>query len=101
MPISFFSILSHAQYWARNTDHSAPNYVTFSIPQRLHTVKNIYVYIYIRTYIHIPDCVQTVYELPLLPNNTAVKYFYTNSGGEMFNGYLPLGPQPGGDWANT
>jgi hypothetical protein len=26
-------------------------------------------------YTHISDCVQTVYELPLLPNNTAVKLF--------------------------
>ena len=29
-------------------------------------------------YIHIPDYTETVYELPLLPNNTAVKHFYTN-----------------------
>jgi hypothetical protein len=28
-PNPFFSILPPAQYW-RNTDHSAPNYVTFS-----------------------------------------------------------------------
>ena len=33
-------------------------------------------YVYVQ--IHISDCVQTVYELPLLPNNTAVKHFYTN-----------------------
>jgi hypothetical protein len=32
MPISFFSILPPAQYWVRNIDHSAPHYVTFSIP---------------------------------------------------------------------
>ena len=25
--------------------------------------------------VHISDCVQTVYELQLLPNNTNVKYF--------------------------
>jgi hypothetical protein len=31
-PISFFSILPPAQYWVRNTHHSAPHYVTFSIP---------------------------------------------------------------------
>jgi hypothetical protein len=31
-PISFFSILPPAQYWVRNTDHSAPHCVTFSIP---------------------------------------------------------------------
>ena len=30
---------------------------------------------------HTSDCVQTVYELPLLSNNTAVKHFYTNRSG--------------------
>jgi hypothetical protein len=30
---------------------------------------------------HSSDCVQTVYELQLLPNNTAVKHFYTNQSG--------------------
>jgi len=29
-------------------------------------------------YIHISDCIEIVYELPLLPNNTAVKHFGTN-----------------------
>jgi hypothetical protein len=32
-------------------------------------------------YTHISDTVQTVYEPPLLPNNTAVKHFYTNRSG--------------------
>ena len=31
-PISFFSILSPAQYWVRSTDHLAPRYAVFSIP---------------------------------------------------------------------
>ena len=31
-PISFFSILSPAQYWVRSTDHLAPRYAIFSIP---------------------------------------------------------------------
>ena len=31
-PISFFSILSPAQYWARSTDHLAPRYAISSIP---------------------------------------------------------------------
>ena len=31
-PISFFSILSPAQYWVRNTNHSAPRYAISSIP---------------------------------------------------------------------
>ena len=32
-------------------------------------------------YIHTSDCVQTVYELPFLPNNTTVKHFYINRSG--------------------
>jgi len=32
LPISFFLILSPAQYWVRSTDYSAPHYVIFSIP---------------------------------------------------------------------
>jgi len=31
-PISFFSILSPAQYWVRSTDHLAPGYAIPSIP---------------------------------------------------------------------
>ena len=31
-PISFFSILSPAQYWARSTNHLAPRYAISSIP---------------------------------------------------------------------
>ena len=32
LPISFFSILSPAQYWVRSTDHLAPRYAVASIP---------------------------------------------------------------------
>ena len=32
LPISFFSILSPAQYWVRSTDHLAPRYAVSSIP---------------------------------------------------------------------
>ena len=31
-PISFFSILSPAQYWVRSTNHVAPRYAVSSIP---------------------------------------------------------------------
>ena len=37
--------------------------------------------VHTHTHTHISDTVQTVYELPLLPDNTAVKHFYTNRGG--------------------
>ena len=62
----------------------------------------IYIYIFIQTHTHISYCVKTVYELPLLQNNTAVKHFYTNREQcEVLTGYLSLGCQPGGDWGNT
>ena len=51
--------------------------------------------------IHSSDCVRTVYELPLLPNNTAVKHCNTNwKLCKVLTGYLSLGCRPGGDWAN-
>ena len=31
-PISFFKILSHAQYWVKSTDHLVPRYAISSIP---------------------------------------------------------------------
>jgi len=31
-------------------------------------------------YIHIPNCIETVYELPLLPNNTASETLFHKSG---------------------
>ena len=34
-PISFFSILSPAQYWVRSTNHLAPRYTISSIPPLL------------------------------------------------------------------
>jgi hypothetical protein len=65
--------------------------------QRLYIMKNMCVYIYT----HISECVQTVYELPLLPNKTAVKHFCTNRERcEVLTEYLSLGRRPGGDWAN-
>jgi hypothetical protein len=47
---------------------------SFLLPdKRLHIVPNMY--------IHTSDCLQTVYELPLLPNNSTMKQFYTNRSG--------------------
>ena len=71
----------------------------------------IYIYIYIyththththtHTYTHLPDCAKTVYKLPLLPNNTAVKHLYTNQKRwEVLTVYLLLGRRPDGDRAN-
>ena len=74
-----------------------PNFFfNFFCPTNVSMLWRIYVYI------HISDCVQTVYELPLLPNNTAVKHFYTNlERCEVFTGYLSLWRRSGGDWANA
>jgi len=53
-------------------------------------------------YILISDCVKTVYELQLLPNNSAVKHFYTNRERfKVLTGYLSLGHRRGGGWTNT
>ena len=53
-------------------------------------------------YMHISNCEQTIYELPLLPHNTAVKHFYTNQERcEMLTGYLSLERWPCDDWLNT
>ena len=55
---------------------AVPVYFTPLPDQRNYTVNTMCVYT------HISDCVQTVYELPLLPNNTAAEHLYTNRSGE-------------------
>jgi len=61
----------HAERFPWQVEFTAVPISLFLLPHhRLHIV-----------YTHIPDTVQTVYELPLLPNNTAVKHFYTNRSG--------------------
>ena len=53
-------------------------------------------------YTYISDCVQTVYQLPSLPNNTAITtYLHKSERCEVLTGYLSLGRRPGGDWTNT
>ena len=72
--------------------HRCPEFVYFFGPTSI--------CIFWRTcvYIHISDCAETVYELPLLPNNTA----NTNrEPWEVSTWYLSLGRRSGGDWANT
>ena len=65
--------LSVRQAWRTTwcTIHCCP--IFYILPHhRLYIVSNMCVSI------HISHCVETVYVLPLLPNNTAVKHFYTN-----------------------
>ena len=80
-------------------------FIFLLLNQRLYIIY-IYIYIYVCVCVCVcvcvSGCVQFVYELPLLPNNTAVKHFYTNREQcEVLTGYLSLGRRPGGDWANT
>ena len=59
----------------------------------------MYVCMYVCMYTHISDCTQTVYELPLVPNSTAVKHFYTDQQQcEVLIGYLSLGCRSGGQY---
>ena len=79
------------------TRHSLlPRSVLFLVPNR--------VCIFWRTcaHIHISDCVQTVHELPLLPNiNASETFLHKTERCEVLTGYLSLGCRSGGDWANT
>ena len=50
--------------------YTVPIFLKFLLPdQSLYIVKNIYIYIYIS------DCVESVYELPLIPNKSASETF--------------------------
>ena len=74
--------------------HCCPSILFLQPDERHGVVKNMCIYAQ-------SDCVETVYELPLLPNNAAVKHFCTNREWcEVFTGCLSLGCRSGGDWAN-
>jgi len=54
-----------------------PNFFEFLLPyQCIYIVKNKCIYVYA----HISDCVEAVYELPLLPNDTASETFLHKLG---------------------
>ena len=81
------------------TRHSLlSQFFMYVLPHHLPYIeKNMYIY----TNIYISDTVQTVYELPLLPNNVAMKHFCINQERcEVFTGYLSLERRSGGDCAN-
>ena len=64
------------------------------------TEKKVHTHTHTHTHLHI-WLRKTVYELPLLPNNSAVEHIYTNRQQcEMLTGYLSIGRRPGGEWAN-
>jgi len=61
----------------------------------------IYIYIYIHTHTYIFDFLETIYELPLLPNNTASETFLHNRERcELLTVYLSPERRPDCDWAN-
>ena len=72
-----------------------PNFfISFARPASLYCEE----YVYIRVY----DCIETIFELPLLPITLRVKLFYTNQERcEVLTVYVTLGRWPGGDWVNT
>jgi hypothetical protein len=82
-----------------------PYFISFARPACLYCEEyyiHMYIYIYIYIYVYISDTVQTVYELQLLPNNTASETFLHNSERcEVLTGYLSLGRRTGGEWGNT
>jgi len=61
----------------------------------------VYIYIYTYTYTHTHICVEIVYELLLLSNNTAVKHIYPNwEQCKVLTGYLSLECRPCNAWVN-
>ena len=71
-----FSIMRPCSPGLANHWHSAFTAVPFFLfilpDQRLFIVKNMWIY-------HIPDCIEMVYELPSLPNNTASETYLHKS----------------------
>ena len=84
----------------------SPIFFLFLLPdRRLYIVTNVCVRacVCVCVYTHIPDCVQTVYDLPSLPNDTASETFFTQTGRNTkcwFDIYL-WGAGLCGGWANT
>jgi hypothetical protein len=69
--------------------HCCPNLFLFILPdQRLCNVKNVWV--------HIPDYVETVYELPFVPNSTASEIFLHESEAVRSIDWIIIS-----DWAKT
>jgi hypothetical protein len=62
--------------------HQYPNYfyISFVRPASLYRDECVCVCVCVCVYIYISDCVKTVYELPLLPNNTVIEVFVHKSG---------------------
>ena len=84
--------------------HYCPKFISFGRQVSLYCKEHvyIYIYIYIYTYIHTQThiCVEIVYELLLLPNNTGNETLLHNSGAVRNVDWIFLVELPA-DWANT
>jgi hypothetical protein len=94
------AVLANVLQVERFSRHAAftavPFLISFALPTSLHYKECVCVYIYIYMYTHISDCVQTVYELLLLPNYTASETIFQNMDRyEVLILYLLLDHQPG------
>jgi hypothetical protein len=70
-----FANIWHVERFPWHAAFTAVPVFLFRFPnQHLYSVKNVYIYI------HISICVVIVYELPLLPNNTANETFLHKLG---------------------
>jgi len=67
--------LWHEESFPWHAEFTAVPFFLLLLPdQRLYIVKTVCIYI------HIPDCVEILYELPFVPNNTASETFLHNWG---------------------
>jgi len=75
--------------------HCCPNFlISLTRPASLYCEEYVY--------IHTSDCLQCTYTNYRYQTTLRVKHFYTNRGRcEVLTGYLQMGRQPNGDWANT
>jgi len=76
-PVARVPKMAHGKISLARGIHCCPSLFNTSFPRPASLYYSEHVYIYT----HISDCVQTVHELPLLPNNTAVKHLNTNPSG--------------------
>jgi len=84
--------------------HYRASLISFLIlpDQLLNIVKNTCVCVCVCVYVHISDCVEFVYQFPLLPDNTASETFSHKSGAvRSVDRIFTIGCRAGGDRANT
>jgi hypothetical protein len=74
-PMARVPKMAHGKLSLARDIHCSPySFISFAGPESLYCEEYIYIYVY--THTHLSECVETVYELPLLPNNTENKTFF-------------------------